>query len=122
MYELGKTGPRRPSVEWDGDRRPASKPTWSIFCTLIAFIASASEKDRAVVIAVGCGHVAAPALGLKVMLAHQPTDFPTVDDDALMTELGAEAAVPVSFELVADHLHATDDLGIVETCRRRSIV
>src|SRR5271163_1047685 len=77
--------------------------------------------DRAVVIAVGRGHVATPALGLQVIFAHQSAELFMVDDDALMAKLGADSPIAVSLELVADRLHATDDLGIIER-RGRHIV
>jgi hypothetical protein len=32
-----------------------------------------------------------------------------------MIELGADAAIAVSLELVADRLHPANDLGIIET-------
>ena len=72
-------------------------------------------------IAVRRGHIAATALGLETVLAHQPADLLMIDDDALVTQLGADAAIAVSLKLVADRLHAADDLGIIEM-RGRHIV
>jgi hypothetical protein len=67
------------------------------------------------------GDIATPALGLQVMLAHQPADLLVVDDDALMTKIGADASIAVSLELVADSLHVTNDLGVIDLRDRRVI-
>src|SRR5271169_4984462 len=82
---------------------------------------SAIGIDRAVVIAVGRGHVATPALGLQVMFAHQSAELLMIDDDALMAKLGADSPIAVSLELVADRLHATDDFAIIERGGRRVV-
>src|SRR5580704_8148702 len=84
-------------------------------------MAGAIGKDRAVVIAIGRGHVATPALGLQVILAHQPPDFLVINEDALMSQLGADAPIAVSLELITDRLHVADDLGVIGTRVRRVI-
>ena len=61
--------------------------------------------------AVGCGHVTAPALGLQVVLAHQPADLLMIDDVALMPKLGVDAPISIGLELVADRLQAANNPG-----------
>src|SRR5215207_8698671 len=84
-------------------------------------IASPIGKDQAVMIAVRRSYVTASALWLQVMLPHQPANLLMVDYDALVTKLGAQAPVSVCLELVADRLHAADNLGIFERCGRRVV-
>src|SRR5438876_5474256 len=84
-------------------------------------IAGAIGKDRAVMIAIGRGHVAAPALRQQVALAHQPPNLLMIDDDALMPEFGADTPITVSLELIADRPYAVDDLGVVEMRGRRVV-
>ena len=43
------------------------------------------------------------------MLAHQPSQLLAVDHDALVTQGGADPAIAVALELVADHLDTADE-------------
>src|SRR5205823_5098564 len=81
----------------------------------------AIRKDGAVVIAVRRRHITAPALRLQTEFAHQPADLLIVDDDTLVTERSADPAITISLELVADRLHAVDDLGVSETHGRHVV-
>src|SRR3954471_21335233 len=84
-------------------------------------IAGAIRKNWAIVVAVGRSYVSASTLRLQALLAHQAADLLVIDDNALMTQLGADAPITVSLKLVADYSHATADLGIVEVHGRRVV-
>jgi hypothetical protein len=73
------------------------------------------------VIAVGRGDEPPAAPGLQVVRAHQPADLLAVDDDTLVAQCGADAAVAVGLELVADRNHAGDDRGILDLRYRRVV-
>jgi hypothetical protein len=64
-------------------------------------------------IAVGRCDVTAPSAWLKVVLAHQASDFLVIDDHATMPQLGANASPAIEFELVADRRDRLDDRRIV---------
>jgi hypothetical protein len=53
-----------------------------------------------VVIAVGRGQISPPALGLQVVLAHEAAD--RIDDRVSMAQLGANPAIAIGLEFVAD--------------------
>ena len=71
------------------------------------------REHRQVMGAVGRGDETSAPSGLQVVFAHQPTDLLGVDDDPLLPQSRADAAVPVRLELITDRLHATDDLYVV---------
>ena len=60
-------------------------------------------------IAVGRGDEAPATPRLQVVLTHQPAHLLGVHDDALMAQLGADAAIAVGFELVGDRADEGDD-------------
>jgi hypothetical protein len=66
------------------------------------------REDRAVVITVGRRDEPPATPRLQVVRAHQPADLLAVDDDTLVAECGANAAVAVGLEFVADRDHADD--------------
>jgi hypothetical protein len=69
--------------------------------------------DRLIMIAVGRRDVTAPPAWLKVVLAHQASDFLVIDDHAATPQLGANASPAIEFELVADCRDRLDDRRIV---------
>src|SRR4051812_41388015 len=71
-------------------------------------------EDRLVMVAVGGCDEASAVPRLKLVLAHQAADLLAVDDDALVAERGADAAIAVALELVADGCHAADELRVVD--------
>ena len=79
------------------------------------------REHRQVMGAVGRGDKASAPSGLQVVFTHQPTYLLAVDDDPLLPQGSAYAAVPVRLELVADRLHATDDLRLVHRDARRVV-
>src|SRR6266700_205244 len=80
------------------------------------------RKDRIVVIAVGRGHKPPPALGLQVVLAHEAADLLGIDDYVSMAQLGANPAIAIDLELVANRHHGRNDLGVIGFAPRRVIV
>src|SRR5499427_9899978 len=72
--------------------------------------------------AVGRGHKPPPALGLQVVLAHEAADLLGIDDYVSMAQLGANAAIAIDLELVANRHHGRNDLGVIGSARRRVIV
>jgi lactam utilization protein B len=75
-------------------------------------------EDRAVVIAVGGGDKAPANPGLQVVFAHQAADLLVIDDKALVAQRGADAAIAVEAEVVADRKYRFHDRGVVgRSCR-----
>ena len=72
-------------------------------------------------VAVGRGDESPTSLGLQRVFAHQPADLLGVDHKPLVAQLGADPAVAVGLELVADRSDPGDDLHIVGLRRRRVI-
>jgi hypothetical protein len=68
------------------------------------------------VVAVHGGDETPLARGLQVVLAHEPRDFLGVDDDTALAQLGANPAIAVGLEFIADCLHGRDDLGVMVEC------
>jgi len=64
-------------------------------------------------VAVGRSHESLAALGLKVVLAHETADLLGIDHYAAMSQLGANAAIAIGFELIADCDHGCDQCGVV---------
>jgi len=52
------------------------------------------------------------------VFANEPADLLGIDDDAAMTQLGSNPAVPLSLELIADCSHSRDDLGVMDIALR----
>jgi hypothetical protein len=73
-------------------------------------------------IAVGGGYEAPPDPRLQFMLAHQPPDLLMVRDDALLAQRGADAAIAVKLERVADREHTLHERGVVGRHLRAVIV
>src|SRR5690606_38546491 len=80
------------------------------------------REDRTVVIAVGGDDEAAPGPRLQIVFAHQSPDLLVVHDYALLAQRGADAAIPVSLELVANREHCLDNRSIVDRPLRPIIV
>ena len=76
-------------------------------------VAGEVREDRAVAIAVSRGHEPPAGLGLHVVLAHQATDFLGVHHQPSMAQLGANAAIAIGLELIADRRHSRDHLPII---------
>ena len=72
--------------------------------------------------AVGCGDETPAPSGLLVVFTHQSTHLLAVDDEPLLPQGCADAAVPVRLELVADGLDATDDRRVVRGNDRSVVV
>src|SRR5476651_288858 len=66
-------------------------------------------EDRMIVIAIRRRDKTPPLLWIQCVLAHEPTDFLGVDDDATMAELGINTPVAIGFELVANRFHLGND-------------
>jgi len=79
------------------------------------------REYRAVVVAVGGGDEAAPALRLQAALAHDAADLLGVDDQPAVTELGSDAPVAVGRESLTDRLDLRDDCRLGGLCRRRGM-
>ena len=65
-------------------------------------------------VAVSRGYEPLAALGLQVVLAHETADFFGIDHYAAMTQLGANPAIAIGFELIADRDHGRDQRGVVD--------
>lgn len=64
-------------------------------------------------VAVGRCHEPLAALGLQVVLAHETADLLGIDDYAAMAQFGANPAIAIGFELIADRSHGRDKRSVV---------
>src|SRR5215510_14772012 len=120
--------PARPGVEngsqideagADGDVRDVGHP--ELVRTVHNPVAGEVREDGPVVVAVGRGHEPLTALGLQVVLTHETADLLGIDENAAMAQLGANPAIAVGLELIADRDHVRDDLGVISLQRRRVV-
>jgi hypothetical protein len=73
-------------------------------------------------IAVRRRDVKAPSAWLKVVLAHQASDFLVIDDHSPMPQLGANPPPAVAFKRAADRGNGFDDCCVVDRRWRGVIV
>src|SRR5262245_31885805 len=120
--------PARPGVEngsqideagADGDVRDVGHP--ELVRTVHNPVAGEVREDGPVVVAVGRGHEPLTALGLQVVLTHETADLLGIDENAAMAQLGANPAIAVGLELIADRDQVRDDLGVISLQRRRVV-
>jgi hypothetical protein len=55
------------------------------------------------------------------VLTHETADLLGIDENAAMAQLGANPAIAVGLELIADRDHVRDDLGVISLQRRRVV-
>src|SRR6516162_2805987 len=54
-------------------------------------------------------------------LTHETADLLGIDENAAMAQLGANPAIAIGLELIADRDHVRDDLGVISLQRRRVV-
>ena len=73
-------------------------------------------------IAIGRGDVAPAPTWLKIMLAHQASDFLVIDDEAAVPQRCLHPAVAIGLETIGDCRHRLDERCVVDAGGRLVVI